>query len=240
MGPELKPIDPELERLLDVERSASPPAEALDRVWSRLAHGAPPGSGGGSGGHGVAAGGGTWLASQVLAIGAAAFLAGSLVGAGSVIAMREQKERVVYVDRFVPPASAPPVAPVAPVAPLAPLATVAPSPVTAAARATAVPHRAAPSPAPVSSLLFRERSLLDAARSALSSGDSAGALSLLDEHARSFTRPQLGEEREALGVQALVTSGRYEEARARAARFRASAPDSLFLPAVDASLASIP
>jgi hypothetical protein len=51
---------------------------------------------------------------------------------------------------------------------------------------------------------------------------------------------QLGEEREAIAIQALVLVGRYAEARDRAALFEASSPDSLFRPAVEASLASIP
>jgi outer membrane protein assembly factor BamD (BamD/ComL family) len=82
--------------------------------------------------------------------------------------------------------------------------------------------------------------LLDEARTALSAGNTDQALASTDMHARRFAHPQLGEEREALGIQALVGGGRYDEARARAARFRAMWPNSLFLPAVDASIASIP
>ena len=85
-----------------------------------------------------------------------------------------------------------------------------------------------------------ERLLLDEARGALTSQEPDRALSLLSDHARRFAHPQLGEEREALAIQALVGTGRYDEARARADRFRTSAPNSLFLPAVDATLASIP
>jgi hypothetical protein len=82
--------------------------------------------------------------------------------------------------------------------------------------------------------------MLDDARSALATGDAERALSLLEQHARRFSKPQLSEEREALAVQALVILQRYDEARARASRFRASAPNSLFLPAIEVSLASIP
>jgi hypothetical protein len=82
--------------------------------------------------------------------------------------------------------------------------------------------------------------LLDAARAVLASEDPARSLSVLDEHRRRFPRGQLGEEREALAVQALVALGRYDEARERAARFRAAVPNSLFLPSVDATLSSIP
>jgi hypothetical protein len=65
-------------------------------------------------------------------------------------------------------------------------------------------------------------------------------LSLLDAHEHRFPKPQLQEEREALAIQALVMLKRYDEARARASRFKAAAPNSLFLPVIDASLAAIP
>ena len=89
-------------------------------------------------------------------------------------------------------------------------------------------------------MIAEERALLDQARNALAQHDGPGALRLTDDHARRFARPQLGEEREAIAIQALVLSGRYVDARDRATRFEASSPDSLFRPVVEASLASIP
>src|ERR1019366_7983048 len=100
-------------------------------------------------------------------------------------------------------------------------------------------HAAAPA-IDASSSLSAERELLDRTRAALTAEDPDRALSLLSDHARRFARPQLGEEREALAIQALANAGRYDEARERGARFRAARPNSLFLPAVDATLASIP
>jgi hypothetical protein len=50
----------------------------------------------------------------------------------------------------------------------------------------------------------------------------------------------LREEREALAVKAFVLAGRGDEARARADKFRAKYPASLFLPAIESSLRSIP
>jgi outer membrane protein assembly factor BamD (BamD/ComL family) len=88
--------------------------------------------------------------------------------------------------------------------------------------------------------LDAERALLDAARVALVSGDTDTALRALDQHSRTFPRPMLGEERDALFVQALVRAGRYDQARARAEAFRRRNPQSLFLTAVDAAIASIP
>ena len=81
---------------------------------------------------------------------------------------------------------------------------------------------------------------IDVGGDALSQGEGERALTLTDEYARRFARPQLGEEREALAIQALVLAGRYVEARDRAARFEAVSPRSLFRPAVEASLSSIP
>jgi hypothetical protein len=62
----------------------------------------------------------------------------------------------------------------------------------------------------------------------------------LERHEREYPKPILGEEREALMVEALVRAGRYDEARVRAAAFRRATPGSLFLSAVDAAIRSIP
>jgi outer membrane protein assembly factor BamD (BamD/ComL family) len=88
--------------------------------------------------------------------------------------------------------------------------------------------------------LDAERALLDDARSALGQGDAARALGVLERHERQYPHPLLGEERDALLVQALVRAGRYTEARSRADAFRRRAPNSLLLPAVDAAIGSIP
>ena len=104
----------------------------------------------------------------------------------------------------------------------------------------AAPAAVAASPAQAAIQLDAERSLLDLARVALVRGDCDGALGALDRHAKTFRRPLLGEERDALVVQALVRGGRYDEARARAEEFRRKTPKSLLAPAVDAAIAAIP
>jgi hypothetical protein len=229
-NPPLEPIDPELAALVDAERRAEPPVASLERVWSRLALGAPPGGGRGHAGGGAGRG---WLAAHAAPVAAGAFVAGAVAGAAGYAALQAPPPaRIVYVDR-----AAPPVQVAASVGPtdLPPVAAPLPS-----AAPTDRPATRASSAGGASSSISAERVLLDDARAAVASGDAARALSLVDEHARRFPRAQLWEEREALAIQALVHARRYDEARARGARFRASAPNSLFLPAIDASLASIP
>jgi hypothetical protein len=223
----LEPLDPELDALLDAERAAAPPAASLDRVWARVSHGAAGGAGNPHEGMRHS------LASRAASIGIGAFVAGVVVGAlGHAMLHATPPPRVVYLDRVVaaPPASSSPV--VQENAPTPP----APPPPASTERTASAP----PSAAAVPSTLSAERAVLEDARAALATGDAARALSLLDQHVHRFPKPQLAEEREALAIQALVLLQQYGEARARASRFRASAPNSLFLPAIDASLASIP
>jgi hypothetical protein len=152
------------------------------------------------------------------------------------------RERIVYVERSVQP----------PVSSAEHAITLGAGPAAVSKKdpqearddektdAVSPPTTRRPAAPSASASLAAERSLLDDARSALANGDAPRALALTDAHVRRFARPQLAEEREALAVQALVGDGRYDDARSRAAHFRATWPSSLFLPAVDASLASIP
>jgi hypothetical protein len=225
--PGLPPLDPDLDALLDVERRAVAPASALERVWSRIESPSP--------------GGGEPHPPRPLRPGmhfglpalGAAFLAGGVAGFAAHSALGPPAaSHVVYVDRTPPPSPQQPEV----------AGEIASSQAAATTQASVEPApRVTPrGAASTTSSLSAERVLLDEARSALATGDAARALGLVDAHARRFSRPQLSEEREALAVQALVALGRYDEARARAARFRAAAPNSLFLPAIEASLASIP
>jgi len=234
MNEPLDPLDPELKALLEGERGAVPTAASLDRVWSRLAI-LPPGGGlgGGGSGGGSAPHAPSWLAAHAVGVATATFVVGAIVGAGAhAVLQRPPPERIVYVDRPTPIAVSPSPS------------SVASSLAVATASASAAPLarasvRTAPSASSTSSL-SEERALLDRVRGELAENDPANALKLVDEHARRFPKAQLGEEREVLAVQALVALGRYDEARARAAKLRAAAPNSLFLPAIDATLGSIP
>lgn len=222
----IEPLERELATLLDAERRAPVEQAALDRVWTRVA--LPLAVGRGAGGPTR-----SWLASHAVGVAAASFVVGGLAGAATYATVQKPPpERIVYVERPAPPA---PVSATTPV--IASATPTAPPP--AEPGSAAHPGGRPAQSAPASSLTV-ERALLDQARAALTSGDGARALSLADEHRRRFSNAQLSEEREAIAIQALVTLGRYDEARARAGRFRDVAPNSLFLPAIEASLTSIP
>jgi hypothetical protein len=228
----LEPLEPELDALLGRERAAAPPAAALDRVWSRVTRSLAASHDPTKEGHAAGP-----LSPTAKALVLAALGIGGVLGAGLHALLRPAPgERVVYVERAKQP-----FAPVASSSspPVPPLLASAPQ-VTPPAPSSGVPRRPQAADAPAVSSLLAERETLDRARSALAQWDGARALALVDEHTRMFPRPQLAEEREALGVQALVIAGRYAEARARGAQFRATWPSSLFLPAVDATLDSIP
>jgi hypothetical protein len=221
------PLPADLEALLDAERSGapSPPPGSLDRMWARVERSLDAGE---------AATFGRRRAPVVRLV-TAAFVAGGIVGAGlHALFARAPADRVTVVERHVDSQALPP-------------PQAAPSPADAASASVDEPHGA---PAAASAhgsaassgagSLNAERRLLDRARDALATGDGPRALELTGEHTRRFARPQLAEEREAIAVQALISIGRYVDARARAARFERSWPNSLFLPAVEASVTSIP
>jgi len=85
--------------------------------------------------------------------------------------------------------------------------------------------------------LGAERALLEMARASLARGNAKAALAHIEKHAMEHPLGALCEERDALWIQALVASGRRDEARVKAAEFRQLAPQSLFLPAVEAAMA---
>lgn len=81
--------------------------------------------------------------------------------------------------------------------------------------------------------LAGERALIERARMALARGQAASALEALDAHRAQYPRGRLGEEREALAIQALSAAGRSAEARKRADAFVRVHPNSVFLPAIE-------
>jgi outer membrane protein assembly factor BamD (BamD/ComL family) len=85
--------------------------------------------------------------------------------------------------------------------------------------------------------LAKEQLLLDTARAALARGRANDALAAVASHAAQFPRGRLAEDREAIAVQALAAAGRTEEARLRAKGFRVRYPRSIYLKAIERSLA---
>jgi hypothetical protein len=73
----------------------------------------------------------------------------------------------------------------------------------------------------------RDRALLEGAQAALSRGNDEEALAMVRKHAAEFPQSELAEEREAIRIRLLAKLGRCEEARASAAQFAKTFPDSL-------------
>jgi hypothetical protein len=153
-----------------------------------------------------------------------AVLGGLVVAGGLYLASRP----AAHAPAPVPPAEAPP-APVAPegAAPApAPAPDIAPSaeePASPAAEPTAAapkPEGAAARPSPVP-----EDQLLERARRALAS-DPNRALALTREHARSYPRGVLAQEREVIAIEALKRLGRTGEADTRRGTFEQRYPQS--------------
>ena len=88
--------------------------------------------------------------------------------------------------------------------------------------------------------LAEQQALLDVARSAFGRNDYPQTLAVLSAHSQRFPKSALTEEREALEIKALAASGRFSEAKARAARFTARFPHSLLLPSIADSLRANP
>jgi hypothetical protein len=254
---DLEPLSPELKELLDAERGAPEPApERRERVRSRLwsALGLAAGAGAASALHGTPALGSTALK--------AAPAAGKLLVAKiavGVIAAAAVGTTMHYALRTPPPPAHMPPAAARHVVPPSAVKPVVAAPIAAPAAPSPAPPVAAPVPAPAQPAPFlttrvhrpahleppgddlaAERVLLDHARSALSSGDTAGALDALAQHEQRFPKGQLTEEREALRIRALARAGNAAAARTRADQFRARFPHSIFRPAVDATIQSLP
>lgn len=78
--------------------------------------------------------------------------------------------------------------------------------------------------------------MIRSAGRALSEGKVIEALDLLALHERSYPRSPRVQQREMLAIQALIHAGRRTDAGARAERFRAAFPQSVFLPIVEATM----
>jgi len=175
--------------------------------------------------------GGSLVLVQKLALGA---LLGSVVGLGVEVGRRTlaptPKAASVVAPRIerVPVPKAPPRANLAvhpaPDLPAPEPSTLAPLPSVGHQGSTAPPPVTPPS---ASAGVTRELELLEAARRLIDT-DPSRSLGLLEQHAKESPHGTLVIERELLVIQALARSGRLAEAKARAARFRAAHPESLY------------
>ncbi|MBX3192296.1 MAG: hypothetical protein KF819_35225 [Labilithrix sp.] len=197
--------------------------------------GAGGGGGGGAGGAAVAAG------ATKIAIGG--IVAVAAVGVAVIVGRGAQGDATVDVDAGVQvasnavpmpsaapmpsaSASAAPSAPVLDVHALPAASVTAPKAVDAAAPASASAEARDPA---------EEMKLLRRAQDALASSP-AEALARCEEHAKTYPRGGLAEEREVLAVDALLRLGRRSEAESRAARFKAAHPGSAYVRRLDAIL----
>jgi hypothetical protein len=234
--PKLPPLDDDVEAL--VVRSAgidpAPPgarARVLERVEASIG---PPGGGGGTASAKSAAPmvarPASLLARRLLPL-AASFAIGSGMTAA---AMRQGHPQAATAD------ASPPFCVERPAAALAPSQAAASGPapeVPPPVRVVQIVSAPVPPPTPEDQLTA-ERRLLDIARRALEAEDPARALQAAAQHERRFPSGVLAQEREAMGIRALVMQGRAEDARARADRFAARFPDSLLWPTIQAALRS--
>jgi hypothetical protein len=152
------------------------------------------------------------------------------VAAGAT-GMRELRGGSETVPSLVPPGALVSAAPK--------LELTSASPVRVEAAPLAAPSGSARSSTATSNLSL-ERGLLDRARAKMAAGDPEAALEVLSQHARSYPRGLLSEEREAMAVNVLVALGRAPEARRRGRAFLERYPSSLVRRSVEAALANLP
>jgi hypothetical protein len=254
--PKLGPLPSDIARLLEAEKSRAPDSiERTDRVLERVRASLispPPGGGGGDGGgnpseppRGAPRGAPLPLIGAklggALAVAAAAGAVAGAVGHARLTRAPHQEA----VAACVPSAQAPSKALVAQ-AQVDEIASgiALENDDASAAKPNAV--GAAPSPSPSTTVglmprdlaLAKERSLIDMARSALARGRSAAAISALRDHESAFPAGRLSEEREALWVQVLASSGQRAQAVRRAASFHRQFPNSMLAPAVEAAVST--
>ncbi len=235
-----EPIDPPrlrdrsdaLARALGAAETDLPSESSLEAIFAKLptggsggpSDGGSPGDGGGS--VAPAAGAATGIVGTKLAV--LVTLIGSMAAVfyGVIAGPRPP------IDEGVAPATALVATHTVPIETAAPTPS---EPVVAPPSAAPVTSAAptAPVPTPHASAVARpEIEILRDAQAAAASSP-ARALALADEHERSYPNGSLGQEREMIRIQALVALGRKSEARARAARFRASHPGSAYAQRID-------
>lgn len=224
--------------LLLVGTNAAPPKELGAEVWAGLsaklpAAGSTLGSPQGASGAGLQ---GAHVGGLLLKAALAVVTVGALVFGVRALLVTDQPALVAQKPTLAdaPPAlqASPVPAPVPDTPPDAPPAASSGLPIHAAsavhsgkAAALRTPVVASAQPAELSNASEESR-LVAAARDALRAGNSAGALSLLSQAQQRFGAGVLGQEREALTIEALSKSGQRAAAQARGQAFLKSYANS--------------
>jgi hypothetical protein len=226
--------DGELRDLLAAGKSETPDDHQMAALAAKIGllgglGGAGAAGAGGAGGGGAGAGAAGAGAKAGAAVGAAkgalaikvvgAVAVAGAVSAGTVVATRHAdapRAAPIGIVASAPGPAATAGEPSVRLAPrIDPLASAAIEP-----SAKPVPARSAAPASPSD-----EVKLLERAQDALRTRPDE-ALALCNDHARTFPNGMLVQEREVIAIEALVKSGRTDEARARAARFKARWPGS--------------
>lgn len=216
-------------RLLLVGTQAAPPSELNAQVWAGLsaklpALGSTVGSPQGASGAGLQ---GAHVGGLLLKAALAVVTIGALVFGVRALLVREQPAPVALKPALI--AQAPPVAQVSaapaavvpadlPAAVPSGLPTHATNAVHSGKLTARTPLVASAQPTEPSDASEESR-MVAAARDALRAGNSAGALSLLSQAQQRFGGGVLGQEREALTIEALSKSGQRAAAQARGQAF---------------------
>jgi hypothetical protein len=201
---------------------------------------------------------------QALPLTAAVLVTGGLIAVGVAVTMSAGRDQPAYsvattqhvqeTQPAAPPEAVPTRAPeVTPIEETPSIVEPVDEPSTPVRPSTTRPHRthaivptsepvpaATPTPTPPvverNPSLAGEQALLEQARAALAKGASAQSIVALQEHARTYPKGVLIEERDGLWIKALLIAGDKHAARIRAQRFRATYPRSIFLPIVQPAL----
>lgn len=246
--------DPGLRELLESAEVDAPSERQLERLTAKVAFlfDLPPGGGGdgGAGGGGppapTAPVGGVTAAAGGL--GVKALVAAGVVAIGGVVgvvALRQPPPAPV-IERptpIAPVAVAPKVElprepellkaeepPTKPPPPVKPVVKVAPT----VAPRVVEPTKVSPPPPPANP--DEELTALDDAITAARAGRPAQALAAVDAHLATFPQSALAQEREVIAIEALVTLGRRDDAKARLVSFRTKWPTSTHLVRLEALL----
>lgn len=243
--------DPALRELLESSEFDGPSDRQLEKLTARVAFlfDLPPGGGGEGGGGGPSApaapaGGAATVAATSGVV--KAIVAAGVISVGAVVANVTLREPVVPPTPVI--VAPPPLIATAPVVPKEPEPVVPPAIVEPAkappppvVRPTVRPAPPTPPPdakpaAPPPPSPDAELTALDDAIAAARAGRAAQALAAVEAHVASWPDSPLAQEREVIAIEALLSLGRRDDARARLSAFRSKWPTSTHLVRLESML----